>query len=95
VHFQDEVLEHLLGDGEIGDDPVLEGADGGDVAGRASEHALGLGAHRGHRLGTARSAVLADGDHRRFLRVLAVPKSMERSLEKMPLRRPNMMVVNP
>ena len=42
VHLLDEVAEHLLGDVEVGDDPVLQRPDGGDRSGRASEHALGL-----------------------------------------------------
>ena len=35
-------MEHLLGDVEVGDDAVLQGADGHDVARRASEHRLGF-----------------------------------------------------
>ena len=45
VDLADEVLEHLLGGGEIGDHPVLERPDGGDVTGRAPHHGLGRGAH--------------------------------------------------
>ena len=41
-----EMLEHLLGDLEVGDNAVLQGADSGDVAGGAAEHALGLGTYR-------------------------------------------------
>ena len=39
-----EGAQHGLGHVEIGDDAVLERADGDDVAGRAAEHALGLDA---------------------------------------------------
>ena len=42
VRFADEVREHGLGDLEVGDDAVLERADGDDVARGAAEHALGL-----------------------------------------------------
>ena len=42
MHLVDEVVEHLLGDVEVGDDAVLQGADGHDVARRASEHRLGF-----------------------------------------------------
>ena len=45
----DEVAEHGLGDVEVGDDPVLEGAHHLDVARCAAEHGLGG---------------VADGDHR-------------------------------
>ena len=46
VHLADEVLDHLLGDFEVGDDAVAQRADGLDVAGRAAEHQLGLLADR-------------------------------------------------
>ena len=42
VHLADEVLDHLLGDFEVGDHAVAHRADGLDVAGRAAEHQLGL-----------------------------------------------------
>ena len=42
VHLLDEVAEHLLGDVEVGDDAVLQRANGGDRAGRAAEHPLRL-----------------------------------------------------
>ena len=48
----DEVAEHRLGDLEVGDDTILEGADRGDAAGRAAEHSLGLVAD-GENLGGA------------------------------------------
>ena len=41
VRLLDEVVEHPLGDLEVGDDAVLHGADRDDVAGRAAEHLLG------------------------------------------------------
>jgi hypothetical protein len=40
VHLVDEVLQHLLGVGEVGDDAVLHGPDRSDVAGGAAEHVL-------------------------------------------------------
>ena len=40
VHFLDEVLQHLLGDGEVGDHAVLHRADRDDVARRLAEHHL-------------------------------------------------------
>ena len=39
------MAQHLLGHVEVGDDAVFERPDGADGAGRAAEHALGLGAH--------------------------------------------------
>jgi hypothetical protein len=44
----DEVVEHLLGDFEVGDDAVLHGLDGDDVAGGAAQHLLGLAANGLH-----------------------------------------------
>src|ERR1700742_1892140 len=42
VHLLDEVAQHLLGDLEVGDHPVLQRPNRRDRAGRASEHSLGL-----------------------------------------------------
>ncbi len=63
VHLADEVLQHALGVGEVGDDAVLHRAHGGDVARRAANHALGFGADRDDRLAAAAGFIL-DRDHR-------------------------------
>ena len=55
----DEVLEHPLGDLEVGDDAVLQRPHGDDVRGRAADHPLRLGADRQDLLGLA-----VDGDDR-------------------------------
>jgi hypothetical protein len=57
----DEGLEHRFGDLEIGDDAILQRADGDDVAGRATEHPLGFIAHREDAFGAG-----FDGDDGRF-----------------------------
>src|SRR5690606_13340069 len=44
VRLLDKVLEHLLGDVEVGDDAVLQRPDRGDVPRRAPEHILRFGA---------------------------------------------------
>jgi hypothetical protein len=62
VHLENEVAQHSLGDLEVGDDAVLEGANGDDVAGRAPDHLLRLGPHREDASG---GGVL--GDHRRLV----------------------------
>src|SRR5690606_10598645 len=41
-HASNEVIQHFLGDVEVGDDAVLHGADRGDVARGAAKHALGF-----------------------------------------------------
>ena len=61
MHLADEVLDHLLGDFEVGDDAVAQRPDGGDVAGRAAEHQLGFLADREDLL---LAAHVGDGDHR-------------------------------
>src|SRR5918992_1498030 len=61
VHLLDEVAEHLLGDVEVGDDPVLERTDGRDRAGRPAEHPLRLDAD-----GVDLAGALVDGDHGRL-----------------------------
>ena len=63
VHLADEMLDHLLGDLEIGDHAVAHGADGGDVAGRAAKHLLGFLADREHLF---LAADVGDGDHARL-----------------------------
>jgi hypothetical protein len=60
VHLLDEVAEHLLADLEVGDDAVLQRPDGLDVAGRAADHPLGLGAH-GERAAVRTLTATTDG----------------------------------
>ena len=65
MHLGDEMLEHLLGDGEIGDDAVLERANRPDVGRRATEHPLGVEADGDYAVMAI--AVIADRDDRRFV----------------------------
>jgi hypothetical protein len=67
VHHPDELLEHLLGDGEIGDHAVLHRADRLDIAGDLAEHLLGFLADRLYRLLAVRPALLADRNDRRLI----------------------------
>ncbi len=62
VRLLDEVIQHLLGDFEVGDDAVFHRPDGDDVAGRAAEHFLGFFADRFHFAG-----VLVQRDDGRFV----------------------------
>src|SRR5690606_3878233 len=66
VCLADEMLEHLLRDGEVGDDAVLQWSNGGDVARGATEHALGIGTDRLDDLATT-TWLLTDGDDRRLI----------------------------
>ena len=64
MHLADEVLDHLLGDFEIGDDAVAHRTDGFDVAGRAAQHHLGVVADGEHLL---LAALRNDGDDGRLV----------------------------
>ena len=67
MHHLDELLEHLLGDGEVGDHAVLHRADGFDVARHLAQHGLGFVADRLDRLLAVRAAFVADRHHRRLV----------------------------
>ena len=42
MHLVNEVLDHLLGDIDVGDDSVAERSDGLDLIGRLAHHQLGV-----------------------------------------------------
>ena len=42
MHLLDELLEHLLGDGKVGDDAVLHRANNGNGARCLAKHVLGF-----------------------------------------------------
>ena len=46
VRLLDEVLEHLLGDFEVGNHAVVYGLDNSEIAGRTAQHLLGFLADR-------------------------------------------------
>ena len=48
VRLLNEIIQHALGDFEIGDDAVFHGTDRHDISRRAAEHLLGFFAHRLH-----------------------------------------------
>ena len=60
----DELLQHLLGHGEVGDHAVLHRPDHRDIARRLTEHRLGFLADRLNRALAVRAAFLPDGNHR-------------------------------
>ena len=72
VHLLDEVAKHLLRHVEVGDDAVLQRADGRDRPGRASEHPLRLDADRVHLAGA-----LVDRDDRRLGEHDAAPADVD------------------
>jgi hypothetical protein len=67
VYLLDELLDHLLGDHEVRDHPVLHRTDGGDVAWRLAEHLLGGMTHGLNRLLGVGAAFGTNGDHRWFI----------------------------
>ncbi|MNE27567.1 hypothetical protein D3C80_1209830 [compost metagenome] len=64
MNLADEVLDHLFGDFEVGDDPVAHRTDGFHVAGRAAQHLLGFQADGVDDLA---AADVAQGDDRRLV----------------------------
>jgi len=64
VHLLDEVFEHLLGDGEVGDHAILHRADRLQVARGAAQHQLGFRTHRLHRALAPRRRIGTDRHHR-------------------------------
>ena len=64
MNLADEVLDHLLGDFEVGDDPVAHRTDRFHVTGRAAQHLLGLDADSVDDLA---AADVAQRDHRRLV----------------------------
>ena len=69
VDLADEVLDHLLGDVEVGDHAVAQRSDGLDIAGRTPQHQLGL---------------VADREHLRLAAVTVAMATTEGSLRTMP-----------
>ena len=64
MHHLDELLEHLLGDDEVGDHAVLHRPDGLDVARHLTEHGLGFLADGLDGFLAVGAAFVADGDDR-------------------------------
>src|SRR5690606_20139792 len=67
VDHANELLEHLLGHGEVGNDAVFHGADRFNIARHPAQHLLGLAPDCLNDLLAAWPAFLADGNHRRFI----------------------------
>ena len=67
MHHLDELLEHLLGDGEVGDDAVFHGANGFDVARHFAQHRLRFMAHGLNAFLALRSAFMANRHHGRLV----------------------------
>ena len=67
MHHADELLEHLLGDREVGDDAVFHGTNRFDVARDAAKHLLGFATDGLNDLLAARAAVMANRDNRGFV----------------------------
>ena len=67
MHHADELLEHLLGNREVGNDAVFHGADRLDVARDPTQHLLGLAADGLDDLLATGAALLADGHDRRLV----------------------------
>ena len=64
MHLVNEVLDHLLGDIDVGDDAVAKRPDGLDLVGGLAHHQLGVVADRLHLLDAVDGL---DGDDRRLI----------------------------
>src|SRR5690606_10676701 len=64
MHHANELLEHLLGNGEIGDHAVFHGPNGLDVARNATKHLHGLATDSLNDFFATGAAVVAYGDDR-------------------------------
>ena len=67
MHFLYELLEHLLGNREVRDYPVLHRPDRSDVARRTPQHLLCFETDFLDRFLAARTTFLLDGDNRRLV----------------------------
>ena len=67
VNFVDEVLKHLFGVRELGDDAILHGPYGCDVLGRPAQHFLRLRAHSDDDLAAFLTRFVLHGDDRGFV----------------------------
>jgi hypothetical protein len=67
VHHFDELLEHLLGDREVGNHTVFHGANGFDVAGHLAQHGLGFATNGLNGFLAVGAAFVADGDDGGFI----------------------------
>ncbi len=79
MRLLDEVLQHLLGDGKIGNDAVLERANSRDMPGGPAEHVLRFDADRLDGLAAA-PRLLADRDHRRLVEHDATPPDIDQGV---------------
>ncbi|MNV34989.1 hypothetical protein D3C71_1264250 [compost metagenome] len=68
VHHLDELLDHLLGDHEVGDHAILHGPDGFDVAGHLAQHGLGFTTYGLDDFLAVGATFVADGDDGRFIK---------------------------
>ena len=67
MHHADELLEHLLGDGEVGDHAIFHRADRLNVAGHLAKHLLGFLADGLNVLFRIGPTLLTDGHDRRLV----------------------------
>jgi hypothetical protein len=67
MNHLDKLLEHLLGDREIGNHPVFHGANGLNIARNLAQHGLGFLANGLNGLFALWATLVADGHHRRLI----------------------------
>src|SRR5690606_23455667 len=80
MHLANELLEHLLGHGKVGDDAILQRSYRDDVARRSAQHLLGVRAHCGDAARAARSAVLPNRNHRWLVEDDSLPANVNQGV---------------
>ena len=66
MHLLDKVLQHFLGDVEIGDNTIFHWPDGTNVTRRSAQHALSFGTYRSNTF-RASSTFLANSNNGGFI----------------------------
>ena len=97
MHFLNKVLQHLFCHLEICNHAILERADGCNVARCSTQHPFRIYADCSYRFliivlpdGNDRGFIQDDAPSRTYISVLAVPRSIDKSLENKPRIRLNM-----
>src|SRR5690606_1132836 len=77
MNLADKMLQHLLGNLEIGNNTILQGADSSNIARSPAQHALGFCADRLHDL---MAIMMANSHHRRFVEYDAASANIDQGI---------------
>ena len=79
MHLVNEILQHFLGHGEVGDHAILHGSNGRDVARRSAQHGFSLGTYGSDRF-LAPDLIFPNRHHRRFIENDAFPLTIDQGI---------------